>query len=53
MGTFWKILEDLKRSEDEAVHIFTNELLYYAEQIVPLLEQNNNVITYPRSLNFL
>ena len=30
----WKILEDAKQAEDEAVQISVNELLFYVAQIV-------------------
>ena len=49
----WKILEDAKQAEDEAVQISVNELLFYVEQIVLLLGQSSNAITYHRRLNVL
>ena len=33
----WKILEDVKQEEDNAVQISVNEMLFYVEQIVLLL----------------
>ena len=37
LAKLWKILEDAKQAEDEAVQISVNELLFYVEQIVLLL----------------
>ena len=47
------MLEDAKQTEDEAVQISVNELLFYVEQIVLLLGQSSNAITYHRRLNVL
>ena len=47
----WKILEDVKQEEDNAVQISVNEMLFYVEQIVLLLGQSSNTITRPRRLN--
>ena len=47
----WKILEDAKQEEDNAVQISVNEMLFYVEQIVLLLGQSSNTITRPRRLN--
>ena len=47
----WKILEDVKQEEDNAVQISVNEMLFYVEQIVLLLRQSSNTITRPRRLN--
>ena len=33
----WKILEEAKQAEDEAVQILVNDLLFYVEEIVLLL----------------
>ena len=49
----WKILEDVKQEEDNAVQISVNETLFYVEQIVLLLGQSSNTITRPRRLNFV
>ena len=54
MGTLaklWKILEDAKQVEDEAVQIIVNELLFYDELTVLLLGQSSNAITYHRRFN--
>ena len=51
--SLWKILEDAKQAEDEAVHISVTELLFYVEQIILLLGQSSNAITYHRRLNVL
>ena len=48
----WKIREDAKQTV-EAVQISVNELLFYVEQIVLLLGQSSNAITYHRRLNVL
>ena len=53
LAKLWKILEDAKQAEDEAVHISVNELLFYVEQIILLLGQSSNAITYHRRLNVL
>ena len=53
LAKLWKILEDAKQAEDEAVQISVNELLFYVEQIVLLLGQSSNTITYHRRLNVL
>ena len=53
LAKLWKILEDAKQAEDEAVQISVNELLFYVEQIVLLLGQSSNAITYHRRLNVL
>ena len=47
----WKILEDVKQEEDNAVQISVTEMLFYVEQIVLLLGQSSNTITRPRRLN--
>ena len=49
----WKILEDAKQAENEAVQISVNELLFYVEPTVLLLGQSSNAITYHRRLNVL
>ena len=36
LAKLWKIREDAKQAEDEAVQISVNELLFYVEQIVLL-----------------
>ena len=51
LAKLWKILEDAKQAEDEALHISVNELLFYVEQIMLLLGQSSNAITYHRRLN--
>ena len=48
LAKLWKFLEDTKQAEDEVVQISVNELLFYVEQIVLLLEQSSNAITYHR-----
>ena len=48
-----EILEDAKQGEDEAVQISVNELLLCVEQIVLLLGQSNNAITYHRRFSAL
>ena len=48
-----KILENAKQAKYEAVPISVNELLFYIEQIVLLLGQSSNAITYHRRLNVL
>ena len=53
LAKLWKILEDAKQAEDEAVPVSVNELLFYVEQIVLLLGQSSNAITYHRRLNVL
>ena len=53
LAKLWKILEDAKQVEDEAVQISVKELFFYVEQIVLLLEQSSNAITYHRRLNVL
>ena len=53
LAKLWKILENVKRAEDEAIQILVNELLFYVEQIVLLLGQSSNAITYHRRLNVL
>ena len=53
LAKLWKILEDAKQAEDEAVPISVNELLFYVEQIVLLLGQSSNAITYHRRLNVM
>ena len=53
LAKLWKILEDAKQPEDEAVQVSVNELLFYVEQIVLLLGQNSYTITYHRRLNVL
>ena len=53
LAKLWKILEDAKQAEDEAVPVSVNELLFYVEQIVLLLGQSSYVITYHRRLNVL
>ena len=37
IAKLWKVLEDAKQAEDEAVQTSVNELLFYVEQIVLLL----------------
>ena len=53
LAKLWKILEDAKQAEDEAVSISVNELIFYIEQIVLLLGQSSNAITYYRRLKVL
>ena len=53
LAKLWKILEDAKQVEDEAVQISVKELFFYVEQIVLLLGQSSNAITYHRRLNVL
>ena len=53
LAKLWKILEDAKQAEDEVAPISVNELLFYVEQIVLLLGQSSNAITYHRRLNVL
>ena len=53
LAKLWKIREDAKQAEDEAVQISVNELLFYVEQVVLLLGQSSNAITYHRRLNVL
>ena len=53
LAKLWKILEDAKQAEDEAVHISVNKLLFYVEQIILLIGQSSNAITYHRKLNVL
>ena len=36
LAKLWKILEDAKQAENEAVQISLNELFFYVEQIVIL-----------------
>ena len=48
-----EILEDVKQAVDEAVQILTNELFFYVEQIVLLLEQSSEGIMYQRILNYV
>ena len=53
LAKLWKVLEDAKQVEDEPVHISVNELLFHVEQIILLLGQSSNAITYNRILNVL
>ena len=53
LAKLWKMLEDAKQTEDEAVQISVNELLFYVEQIVLLLGQSSNAIAHHRRLNVL
>ena len=53
LAKLWKVLEDAKQAEDEPVHISVNELLFHVEQIILLLGQSSNAITYNRILNLL
>ena len=53
LAKLWKILEDAKQAEDEAVQFSVNELLFYVDQIALLLAQSSSAITYHRKLNFL
>ena len=53
LAKLWKILEDAKQAEDEAVQISVNDLLFDVEQIVLLLRQSSNAIIYYRRLNVL
>ena len=50
LAKLWKTLEHAKQVEDEseAVQISVNELLFYVEQIVLLLRQSSNVITFQK-----
>ena len=53
LAKLWKILEDAKQAEDEAVQTSVNELLFYVEQIILLLGQSSNAKTFYRRLNIL
>ena len=53
LAKLWKIVEDADQAEDESVQISVNELLFYIEQIVLLLGQSSNAITYYRRLKVL
>ena len=53
LAKLWKILEDAKQAEDEAVQFSVNELLFYVDQIPLLLGQSSSAITYHRKLNVL
>ena len=53
LAKLWKILEDAKQAEEEAAQISVHELLLYVEQIVLLLGQSSNAITYHRRLTVL
>ena len=53
LSKLWNILERAKVAEKDAVQISINDLLYYVEQSVLLLEQSSNAITYHRRLNVL
>ena len=53
IAKLWKVLEDAKQAEDEAVQTSVNELLFYVEQIVLLLGKSSNAITYHRRFNVL
>ena len=50
LAKLWKILEDAKQAQGEAVQISVNELLCYVEQTVLLLGQSSNPITYHERL---
>ena len=53
LAKLWKILEDAKQTDNEAVQFSVNELIFYVEQVVLLLEHSSNAITYHRRFNVL
>ena len=53
MGRLWLDLEEAKESKTETVSFSLNELLYLTHQVLCLIGQTNNTISYHWRLNIL